>query len=158
MSFENYYPLNSNSNDLVDRSRTLASCEQKESESLLIMLASGNDDSGKRATLALSAACSALAMENEVSIFLVGDGAFWADSKNTIGVVVAGFPPLESLIETYLELGGRITICSTCAGIGSFCGIDEHKKLAVLTLREGIEVQGFASVISEAQKGATLTF
>lgn len=127
-------------------------------DSVLIMLMSGIEDGGKRATLALSAACSALAMDKDVSIFLVGDGAYWADIRNTDGVEVPGFPPIEILLESFQELGGNITICSTCASSSAVCGLDEQKKLMSLELREGIEIQGFASVIDVAQRSANLTF
>lgn len=42
------------------------------------MLTSGNDDGGKRATLAYTAATCAAAMDRRTIMFLVGDGAHWA--------------------------------------------------------------------------------
>jgi len=44
----------------------------------VIVLTSGNEDGGKRATLAFSAACTAQAMELDTRVFLVGDGSHWA--------------------------------------------------------------------------------
>ena len=125
-------------------------------EKTLIMLVSGNEDYGKRATLAFSAACTALAMEQQVTIFLVGDGSFWAGEKSSFGIEIPGFPPLNDLFETFGELGGRVALCSTCAK--TICGIDEQKNMIPSQRRSCIEIQGFASVLSEAQHSTTLTF
>ena len=49
----------------------------------VIMLKSGLDDGGKRATLAFSAACSARAMDLKTQVFLIGDGSHWAYEAST---------------------------------------------------------------------------
>ena len=41
-----------------------------------VILASGAEDGGMRATLALAAACAAQAMDPDTIVFLLGDGAF----------------------------------------------------------------------------------
>lgn len=127
-------------------------------EKVLVILTSGSEDGGKRATLAFSAACSGLAVDKKVSLFLVGDGAFFADKSNCENMVTPGFPPLEALIESFIDLGGELTICSTCAGEGAVCGIDEAKKMAALQLRAEIKVRGFTSLIDDAQGATILTF
>ena len=43
-----------------------------------VILASGPEDSGKRATLAFAAACTAQMMDLDTIVFLLGDGAHWA--------------------------------------------------------------------------------
>ena len=44
-------------------------------EPLVVMLATGNDDGGKRATPAFTAATCAAAMDKRTIVFMVGDGA-----------------------------------------------------------------------------------
>jgi len=126
------------------------------SKPFLVMLTTGDEDGGKRATLAFSAACSSMAMESPTSVFLVGDGTHWAYTSNIKGVRVSGFPTLYELMEAFMDLGGTITICSTCSISGS-CTITpgsaprEH-------IMPNIKQEGFTSVISVAKQGSSLTF
>ncbi len=63
----------------------------------MVLLATGNDDGGKRATLAFTAATCAAAMDKRTIVFMVGDGAHWAYEGRALGVQQKGFPPLEEL-------------------------------------------------------------
>ncbi len=128
-----------------------------QAKQLLIMLTSGNEDMGKRATLAFSAACSSVAMEKPTSVFLVGDGVFWAYAGNIKGAKVDGFPALYELMELFMDLGGCISVCSTCSITGS-CSIDGSGDASRNRLMPNIQQQGFASVINYAQHGSSLTF
>ncbi|MBM4372318.1 MAG: hypothetical protein FJ098_11730, partial [Deltaproteobacteria bacterium] len=57
----------------------------------LIVLTTGKQDRGTRATLAFSWGCAALAMGQQAAIYLTMDGTIWAASAATKGVSVAGF-------------------------------------------------------------------
>ena len=98
--------------------------EQNDTETnikpLVVILASGPDDGGKRATLAYTAAVTSVGMDTPTRIFLVGDGAYWAYEGHGDDVQMNGFPSLAELVETFRELGGETYICSTC---DQFCGI-----------------------------------
>ncbi|OFZ70296.1 MAG: hypothetical protein A2Z01_00160 [Betaproteobacteria bacterium RBG_16_58_11] len=72
----------------------------------VVLLASGQEDAGKRATLAFSLACTAQALDRSTYVFMIGDGVHWAYEGHGDGVQVAGFPALNELIETFVELGG----------------------------------------------------
>src|SRR5215510_8375823 len=82
-----------------------------------VILASGAEDGGKRATLALSAACTAQAMDLDTIVFLVGDGVHWGYEGNAEAVHAQGFPPLAELIEAFLECGGQVLLCSACDAV-----------------------------------------
>lgn len=122
--------------------------------SYVIVLASGLEDQGKRATLAFSAACSALALDMTTHLFMVGDGSHWAYEGHAEPIHQAGFPALQELIEAYLELGGKLYICSACDQVCSSPLADG----AVLTRRAGVEVRGLVSILDYAAEATTITF
>ncbi|MGD2112828.1 MAG: hypothetical protein PVI50_05535 [Gammaproteobacteria bacterium] len=74
---------------------------------LVIMLASGPEDGGKRATLAYSAACTAAGMDTPTRIFLVGDGTHRDYEGHTDGCHMDGFPPLQELVELLRQFRGE---------------------------------------------------
>lgn len=120
----------------------------------VIVLATGLDDSGKRATLAFSAACSALAMEMTTHLFMVGDGSHWAYEGHADPIHQAGFPALNELIEAYVELGGKLYLCSACDQVCSM----PIANGAALIRRAGVEIRGLVSILDYAADGTTITF
>ncbi len=121
----------------------------------LVLLTSGNEDGGKRATLAFSTACSAVAMDMTPHLFLVGDGSFWAYEGHTQGIHASGFPPLEELVESYLELGGNLYVCSACDQV---CSLLPDQSGQSLIKRLGVEPRGLASVLHYTVNGSSVTF
>ena len=113
-----------------------------------VILVSGAEDGGKRATLALAAACAAQAMDLETIVFMLGDGAHWAYTGNAEHVHAAGFPALADLIASFLELGGRLLLCSAC---DSVCVQPKPR-------RREVRVTGLASLLSHTVGGSTVTF
>lgn len=86
----------------------------KEVDTVLV-LTTGKQDRGTRATLAFSWGCAALAMGQSASIFLTMDGTAWSMKGAMANVTVAGFDPLETYYEQFIELGGEILVCGPCA-------------------------------------------
>lgn len=121
--------------------------------SYVIVLATGFEDQGKRATLAFSAACSALAIDRPTHVFLVGDGSHWAYEGHAEPIHQTGFPALQELIEAYLELGGKLYICSACDQV---CSLPLNG--VVLTRRAGVEARGLVSILDYAADATTITF
>jgi predicted peroxiredoxin len=113
-----------------------------------VILASGPEDGGKRATLALAAACTALAMDLDTIVFLLGDGAHWAYDGHAEQVHAPGFPALVDLIDSFVEAGGQLLRWSACDGICSFPG----------ARRRDVHVRGLASLLSHTVGGAAVTF
>ena len=121
----------------------------------VIMLTSGVDDGGKRATLAFSAACSARAMDLNTQVFRIGDGSHWAYEGSTDGIRQQGFPALEDLVESYMELGGQVFVCSACDNV---CALPMDERDRPLRKRAGIEARGLASILSYTVEGTSVTF
>jgi predicted peroxiredoxin len=118
---------------------------------LLVMVATGKEDGGKRATLAFSAACCSAAMGARTCVFLVGDGAAWAYEGEAEGVRHDGFPPLAELMSDFLDIGGEALICSACDRV---CAAPRE----TAARRAGFKPAGMTAVLSEMQGASSLTF
>ena len=113
-----------------------------------VILASGPEDGGTRATLALAAACAAQAIDLDTIVFLMGDGAHWAYDGNAERVHAPGFPALADLIEAFVDDGGRILLCSACDGVCAQPG----------ARRSEVRVGGLDSLLSHTADGSSVTF
>ena len=120
-----------------------------------MILASGAEDGGKRATLALSMACTALSMDLSTLLFLAGNGSYWAYQGHADGIQIDGFPSLDELLQSFVDLGGNLSVCSTCNQ--SMCYTSgSHDK--ALTLRPEVQVQGMATMMEHLLQGHAVTF
>jgi predicted peroxiredoxin len=113
-----------------------------------VILASGPEDGGKRATLAFAAACTAQAMDLDTIVFLLGDGAHWAYDGRAERVHAPGFPALADLIDSFVEAGGQLLLCSACDGICALPG----------ARRRDVRLRGLASLLSHTVGGTAVTF
>lgn len=128
---------------------------QSERGNYAVILASGAEDGGKRATLALSAACTAQAMDLTTILFLVGDGVHWGYEGRAEEVHAPGFPPLADLMEAFIECGGQVFLCSACDAL---CALPTHADGATPRRRRYVRPQGLAAVLSHTVGGGSLTF
>lgn len=113
-----------------------------------VILASGPADGGKRATLALAAACTAQAMDLDTIVYLLGDGAHWAYEGHAEQVHAPGFPALAELMESFVEAGGELLLCSACDAVCAHVGVR----------RSGVRVRGLASLLLHTLAGGAVTF
>lgn len=118
----------------------------------MIILTTGKQDRGARATLAFAWACAALALGKETSIFLTMDGAIWAMEHSVDGVQVAGFEPLTNHVETFFALGGKMLLCAPCSEY--YCGMGLPQRAPALW-PEAV-ITGLTSVVSAANSGCQL--
>ncbi len=121
-----------------------------------IVLMTGKEDNGKRATLAFACGLSSLASGHETSIFLTGDGTTWAFQGSADQIVAQGFPPISQLIHQYISEGGSLLVCSACS---KHCSsgppsqeIDESR------FHEGVKTVGFTTAIANAIAGSSISF
>lgn len=128
---------------------------QPERGNYAVILTSGPEDGGKRATLALAAACTAQAMDLNTIVFLVGDGVHWGYDGGAEGVHAPGFPSLADLMESFFESGGEIFLCSAC---DAACALPSDAAGKPLRRRRGIRPQGLASVLAHTIGGSSVTF
>ena len=124
-------------------------------QTLVVLLATGNDDGGKRATLAFTAATCAAAMDKRTIMFMVGDGAHWAYEGRTEGVQQKGFPPLAELMDCLIEMGGEMYVCSTCDEV---CSVPSDEEAENFKRHSAIQPRGMSAVLSDMTDGRSVTF
>lgn len=110
----------------------------------MIVLTTGKQDRGTRATLALSWGCAALAMGKAVAIYMTMDGTIWGTRGATDCVEVGGFEPLAEYLEQFIALGGDILVCAPCSEY--YCSFD--RSLIPGTLIEEAELVGLATIVN----------
>lgn len=115
----------------------------------VIVLTSGKQDRGTRATLALAWGCAALAMGKSVILYLTMDGTVWALQGACGQVQVGGFEPLSEYLEQFLELGGQIMVCAPCSEY--YCAVGSE--LLTGQLVPQAELTGLATIVSRVGPG-----
>jgi uncharacterized protein involved in oxidation of intracellular sulfur len=123
-----------------------------EGQKVIVVLTTGKQDRGTRATLALSWACSALALGKSVSVYMTMDGTIWAMDGAAKGIQVQGFEPLQNYVDQFQALGGRVLVCAPCSEY--YCNFDRAKLNGALM--DGSELVGLATVVSEAGPNCTV--
>jgi len=125
------------------------------SSDYVVMLASGQEDAGKRATLAFSLACTTQSMDRPSYVFMIGDGVHWAYEGHGDDVQVAGFPALNELIGTFIELGGVIFVCSACDNV---CSFPSGTGGVFLKRKPNIQPLGMAGLLPYLEGASAITF
>jgi len=117
---------------------------------MLIILTTGPEDRGNRATLAFSMGVSALISSVETTIYLTMSGTFWSRWKASDTVHIEGFDPLNKYISLFLENGGNLLVCSPCNSF--YCSIAENTALI-----EGAQLCGLTHIVNVALNSTTIT-
>ena len=119
-------------------------------EKLMIILTTGPEDRGNRATLAFAMGVSSLISGVETSIFMTMSGTFWSRQSACTKVQINGFDPLTSYIGQFHELGGTILVCSPCHDF--YCANADSQ-----TLLPGAELAGLTHVVDQVMSASTVT-
>jgi len=118
----------------------------------MVVLTTGKQDRGARATLAFSWACIALAMGKRVSLFLTMDGTIWGLRGAMKGVCVEGFEPLAEYMEQFLSLGGTLLVCAPC--VEYYCSFNRD------TVKERVlpdaRISGLSTVVGQIDPQANV--
>jgi len=112
---------------------------------MVVVLTTGKQDRGTRATLAFAWACTALAMGRAVSLYLTMDGTLWAMRGTMKGLQVEGFEPLSQYLEQFLLLGGELLVCAPCSEY--YCSFDPEKISANLIAEA--KLVGLTTIVSK---------
>jgi predicted peroxiredoxin len=118
-------------------------------DNMLIVLTTGAEDRGNRATLAFAMGVSSLISGVDTTIYLTMGGTFWSRRRKN-KVHIEGFAPLEEYIEQFLEAGGKLMVCSPCNEF--YCSIAGEQPLL-----DGAELCGLTHIVDVALKSATVT-
>jgi predicted peroxiredoxin len=118
---------------------------------LLIILTTGPEDRGSRATLAFAMGVSALISGVDATIYLTMGGTFWSRNGARRKVRIEGFEPLQTYVDQYMEGGGKLTVCSPCNDF--YCSIAGEEPML-----PGAELCGLAHIVDLAMGSSVVTF
>lgn len=113
--------------------------DQEKKEKILYIATHGPEDP-ERATLPFVLANAALSMGVDAVIALQGSAVWLAYSGTMEHVFAGGLPPLKTLVEGFLDQGGRLLVCSPCI---------KHREIDPSDLMERSEVIAAAVLTSE---------
>lgn len=87
--------------------------EEEKTNKLVIVLTHGADDHD-RSTIAMVMANAALTMDVDTKVILQADAVMLARKGIARHVNAPNLPPLEDLIKSYVDQGGRFYVCTPC--------------------------------------------
>ena len=123
----------------------------------MIVLSASLEDGGRRAALAFGVALTALSNGSGVFMFLSLEAAVLGTPNGAQDVSPRGFSePLTTYIQHFVELGGRLEVCSFC--YEEYCKElpkDAHGRPA---LRDGTTIHGLGVVAERASEMPVITF
>ena len=108
-------------------------------EKIVIFATHGSEDPEK-AILPFVIGNAALAMDVPVTIVLQSRGVTLVQKGCYEHIFAPGFDPLEKLVGSFVELGGKLLACIPCL---------ESRKIAQETLVDGVELGKAGSVVQE---------
>ena len=117
---------------------------------LLVILTTGAEDRGNRATLAFAMGVSALISGVPATIYMTVSGAFWSRQSAIKTAHIAGFEPLSVYVGQFIEAGGRIYVCSPCNEF--YCSIAKDSPLLPTA-----QVTGLTHVVDIALEASVVT-
>lgn len=84
------------------------------SKSKMVIVTTHADEDAERAILPFVMGIGALASEADVLIALQSNAVHLATRDYARHLHHQGFPPFQELLDTFLEMGGRLVACSPC--------------------------------------------
>ena len=117
---------------------------------LLVILTTGAEDRGNRATLAFAMGVSALISGVPATIYMTISGAFWSRESAIKSAHIAGFEPLGVYVDQFIEAGGKIYVCSPCNEF--YCSISKDSPLLPTA-----ELAGLTHIVDVALEASVVT-
>ena len=121
-----------------------------ESREKIVIFGTHGPEDPERASLPFVIGNAALVMEVEVVVMLQGTAVFLAKRGCYEHVFAAGLPPLKDLVDSFLELGGTLLICTPC--------IQERKIVPEMLLDQAITVKAGRAVMEILEATNVLSY
>jgi predicted peroxiredoxin len=115
-------------------------------EKLVIISTMGNEHPEK-ATIPFVMATAAQATDVEVVVIMQSNAVVLAKKGEAEKVVATGFMPVKQLIETYIDMGGKLLLCSPCL---------KERNITKEDLINGSEIIAAGTVISEVMSAKSV--
>jgi predicted peroxiredoxin len=126
-------------------------------ERLLVVLTANLADGGRKAAIALGVALAALSQGTDVHLFLSLEAAVLGTPAGADGVKPRGFSePLASYIDHFVDLGGKLEVCSSC--YEEYCRDLPKDASGRPALRPGTQILSLGVVAERAQAMPVVTF
>ncbi len=87
--------------------------DEEKTEKIIIFATHGPEDPEK-ASLPFVMANAAMALDVKATVVLQGTGVILATKGCYEHIFAGGLAPLKELVDTFIELGGRILVCGPC--------------------------------------------
>ncbi len=104
-------------------------------------------DNPERAVLPLIVGNTAVAADQQATIFLTIEGVWLGTKGYADGITKEGFPPLKQILDSFLANGGRLWVCGTCA---------KPRGITQANLIEGAAIVTAANLVEELVGGAQM--
>jgi len=122
---------------------------EEKPEKIVIFGTHGPEDP-ERACLPFVIGNAALVMEVQVTVMLQGSAVFLAKEDCYEHVFAAGLPPLNELVDSFIEQGGTLLICTPC--------IQERKITPDMLLKMAKPVKAGRAVMEILEATNVLTY
>ena len=86
----------------------------EENADKVVIIATRGGEDPERASLPFVMANAALALDTQAVVILQGTGVTLAKKGCYEHVFAAGLPPLKELVDSFIELGGILLVCTPC--------------------------------------------
>jgi predicted peroxiredoxin len=106
----------------------------------LVIISTIGDENPEKATLPFVLATAAQSMDVEVTMILQSSAVVFAKVGEAEKTNAQGFMPLKKLLDTFLELEGKLMLCSPCL---------KERNIAATELIEGSTIVAAGTVASE---------
>jgi len=106
----------------------------------IVYIATYAGEDPDRASFPFVLANAALAMDVKAVIVLQGNAVWLAKKGYAQHIHAGGFPPMDQLVKNFVELGGRILVCTPCI---------KERKIEVSDLIDGAEPAAGGAVNQE---------
>jgi uncharacterized protein involved in oxidation of intracellular sulfur len=122
---------------------------QEQTEKIVIIATHGGEDP-ERACLPFVMANAALAMDSQAVVILQGTAVTLAKKGCYEHVFSPGLPPLKELVDSFLEMGGTLLVCTPC--------IQERKITKEMLVETAQPIKAARVVMEIIEAKATLSY
>ncbi|NTV67502.1 MAG: sulfur reduction protein DsrE [Chlorobaculum sp.] len=118
--------------------------------STLLIISTVGPENPEKATLPFVLATASQALDAEVTMFLQSSAVVLAKQGEAAKVQAEGFQPLAEMLDTFLESGGKLYLCSPCLA---------QRQIAKADLIEGAQIGAAGTLVSSVlEAGKVVTY
>lgn len=107
----------------------------------IMLVATSGEENPEKATIPFVLSAAALSSEIDATVVLQSSSVWLAYKGFAQHIHAEGFAPLKELIETHLELGGKIYVCGPCI---------KSRKIEQEDLIDGVKVVNAGTLVAES--------